>query len=105
MSDDEAKAIMDAVLGGMKELKGAIDGLTHQVAHLAQRISALEVRVGALEERMDRVETRLGAVERGLADLKEEVHEGLTHLGERWLEHDRAIHKLKHTLSTVPREA
>lgn len=65
---------MDAILGGFQEQKAVIDGLTHEVAHLGQRITA---------------------VEQGLTDLREELRDGLNQLGERWLEHDRAIYSLK----------
>ncbi|MCL5676420.1 MAG: hypothetical protein M1602_00800, partial [Firmicutes bacterium] len=81
LSEEETKVLMDAILGGFKEQNAAIDGLTHEVAHLAQRMTV--------------VEERLGAVEQGLTDLREELGDGLNHLGERWLEHDRDIYTLK----------
>ncbi|MCL5676535.1 MAG: hypothetical protein M1602_01400 [Firmicutes bacterium] len=88
MSEEETKVLMDAILGGFQEQNAAIDGLTHEVAHLAQRMTAVEERLGAVEE-------RLGAVEQGLTGLREELGDGLNHLGERWLEHDRDIYSLK----------
>jgi len=101
---------MRAILGGFQEQRAILDGLKNEVAHLAQRITAVEQRLGSvedrlgsLEQRMESVEQRLGSleqrmesVEQGLSELRGELHAGLDHLGERWLQHDRDIYTLKH---------
>lgn len=98
MSEDESQKIMAAVIGGFKEQGALLDGLVHEVAHLARRLTAVE-------DRLTSVEDRLTAVEQGLAGLREELHDGLNQLGQRWMEHDRAIYTLQRKQADAAAEA
>lgn len=109
MSEEETKVIMDAILGGFIEQKAMIDGLTLGLVKLQGEFEGFRQEVrqefGAVKARLDAVDERLSTVEQGQADLRAELHEGLNHLGERWLEHDRAIYSLKHRQAAMRPEA
>ena len=96
MDQEETRELMRAILGGFQEQKAVLDGLKNEVAHLAQRITAVEQRLGSVEDRLGSLEQRMESVEQGLSELRGELHAGLDHLGERWLQHDRDIYTLKH---------
>ena len=75
---DETQELLRALMNAVKELTAGQDGMRHELARFHGEFTAF------------REETN-----KALGDLRQELKDGLAHLGERWLEHDRDIYTLK----------